>query len=67
MAADARFAPAEEPVAIALVDYAMQTGRRRAAARLLENFLAARGNAATPGSRLSALREALASQPDPAR
>ncbi len=53
---DANFSPAEESESVALVGYALATGRRRAAERLLENYL--RGASATrePGSQLAALR-----------
>lgn len=62
------FTPADETTAVALIEYGMQTSRRRTATRLLQNFLARPGSAVAPESRLAALREALqpalpASQP----
>jgi len=59
LALNSNFGPATEPDAIALVSYALETGRRRTAARLLDNHLklaAARGE---QGARLLALRERL--------
>jgi hypothetical protein len=58
------FAAADEPTAVALIDYALQTGRRRAAERLLDSFLKAHPGGAGP--RLKALRAALRPAPDPA-
>ena len=56
--ATGRFVPADEDIAVALADYALHAGRRRAAATLLEDFLRSpRG--ATPGARLAALQEKL--------
>lgn len=52
------FCAETEPHTIDLVSYALQTGRRRAAARLLENYLQRAGDAA-PGPHLLALRERL--------
>lgn len=57
LAADPRFAPASEPEVVTLVEYALQTGRRRGATQLLENFIAAAQ--AAPGPRLQALRTRL--------
>jgi hypothetical protein len=54
----AEFCAETEPHTIELVSYALQTGRRRAAARLLENYLQRIGDAA-PGQHLQALRERL--------
>jgi hypothetical protein len=59
LAAHAGFAPADEESMATLVEYALQAGRRRTGARLLENFLAAQGSGATPGPRLAALRTKL--------
>jgi hypothetical protein len=55
LAAAPEFAPADEPTAVAIIQYALQSGRRRAAAQLLENFLKREG-AAPAGPELSALR-----------
>lgn len=54
LAAVPSFAPAEETTAIALIDYAVQSGRRRAGATLLANYLAAQPAEQEP--RLAALR-----------
>jgi hypothetical protein len=59
LAAQAGFAPADEQSTATLVEYALQSGRRRTGARLLENFLTAQGSDATPGPRLNALRNRL--------
>lgn len=59
LAAQAGFAPADEQSTATLVEYALQSGRRRTGARLLENFLATQGSDATPGPRLNALRNRL--------
>lgn len=68
LATHAAFTSADEATAVTLIEYGMQTSRRRTATRLLHNFLARPGCTLTPGSRLAALREALqpaqpASQP----
>jgi len=52
------FAPAAEAEALALIRYAQQTGRRRAARQLLENFLGANA-AAPPSAQLLALKSAM--------
>jgi hypothetical protein len=59
LAAQPGFAPADEQSAATLIEYALQAGRRRTGAQLLENFLAAQGSGATPGPRLAALRTKL--------
>jgi hypothetical protein len=59
LAANASFAPADEPTAVALIGYALQTGRRRAAAQLLDNYLKGDGARGEPGPQLAALRKAL--------
>lgn len=53
LAAHAKFAPATEAEAVALIRYARQTGRRRTARQLLDNFM--NGNAA-PGPLLLQLK-----------
>jgi hypothetical protein len=58
------FTAADEPTAVALIDYALQSGRRRAAERLLDSFLKA--HQGSTGPRLAALRAALRPAPDPA-
>lgn len=58
LAAAPAFAPAAEAEAVQLVRYAQQTGRRRAARQLLDNFLGATG-APPPGEALLALRRTL--------
>jgi hypothetical protein len=50
------FAPAQEDDAIALVGYALDTGRRRTATRLLENYLKRLEPGSEPGPQLAALR-----------
>ncbi len=60
LAAAPGFSPADEPTAVAIIGYALQSGRRRAAGQLLENFLK-RDGAAAPGPELGALRAALQS------
>src|SRR5690606_9511872 len=59
LAADAQFAPADEPTTMALVTYAMQTGRRREAGRLVENFARALPAGGELGEKLTALRATL--------
>lgn len=56
---DAGFGALEEKDTIALVDYALATGRRRAAAQLLDNYLQRGGAQREPGPRLAALRTRL--------
>lgn len=56
------FCAETEPHTVELVSYALQTGRRRAAARLLENYLRRKGDTA-PGPQLLALRERLEAGP----
>lgn len=58
LAAAPAFAPATEVEALALVQYAQQTGRRRAARQLLDNYLATAG-AAPPGTALQGLKQQL--------
>ncbi len=60
LAAAPEFSPGDEATAVAIISYALQSGRRRAAAQLLENFLK-RDVAAAPGPDLSALRVKLQS------
>jgi hypothetical protein len=55
LAAAPNFAPAAEAEALVMIRYAQQTGRRRAARALLENFLGANG-AAAPSAAMQALR-----------
>ncbi len=64
-AAGGRFVPGEEATAVTLVDYALKTGRRRAAQGMLEDFLRSPAGAGPRGPRLSALCATLgvASQP----
>jgi len=52
------FAPATESDALTLIRYAQQTGRKRLALSLLDNYLGAAS--ATPGAELQALQAALA-------
>lgn len=59
LVADPAFSPAEESDSVALVDYALATGRRRAATRLLDNYLRRVGPGREPGPQLSALRARL--------
>lgn len=54
-AAGGRFVPAEEITAVTLADYALQTGRRRAAQGMLEDFLSSPAGAGPPGPRLASL------------
>ncbi len=56
---DANFSAAEESDSIALASYALATGRRRAAERLLENYLRGAGATREPGPQLAALRARL--------
>jgi hypothetical protein len=63
LAANADFAPADESTTLALADYALQTGRRRGATRMLENYLKA--SQAVPGARLEAMRAKLAAPVQP--
>jgi len=62
LAASQAFGPASEPDAVAIIGYALDTGRPRTAARLLENHLQHAGGG-EPGPRLLLLRERLR-QPD---
>lgn len=62
-AGGARFVPAKESTLVALADYALSTGRRRAAQGLLEDFLASPAGAGPPGPRLSSLCAALGIAP----
>lgn len=57
------FAPAEEATLIVVLEHALQAGRRRAAARLLENFLAGAQSGAPASGRLAALRERIGTPP----
>ena len=61
--ASGRFVPADETTAVALIDYALQTGRRRAAARLMDGYL--KVHQGGTGARLAALRDALRPAADP--
>lgn len=63
LAANAEFAPPDESTTLALADYALQTGRRRGATRMLENFLKA--SQAAPSARLDAMRAKLAAPVQP--
>ncbi|HWL62800.1 MAG TPA: hypothetical protein VNQ32_08385 [Steroidobacteraceae bacterium] len=54
-ASGGRFVPAEETTAVTLADYALQTGRRRAAQGMLEDFLSSPAGAGPPGPRLASL------------
>lgn len=54
-AAGGRFVPEKETTAVALVDYALSTGRRRAAQGMLEDFLGSPAGAGPPGPRLASL------------
>lgn len=63
LAANAEFAPPDEATTLALADYALQTGRRRGATRMLENFLKA--SQAAPSARLDAMRARLAAPVQP--
>ena len=63
LAATDSFAPATEPEAVALVNYAQHTGRRRVAQTLLDNYL----KAAPAGERSEALRALQTSLPGLAR
>lgn len=58
LASTPAFAPATEAEALVLIRYAQQTGRRRAARQLLENFLGA-NSAAQPSAQLLALKSAM--------
>jgi hypothetical protein len=55
LAAAPTFAPAAEAEALVMIRYAQQTGRRRAARTLLENYLGAKG-APAPSAAMQALR-----------
>lgn len=66
LSASASFSPADEATAVALVSYALQTGRRRAAAQLLDNYLNSEGAKGEPGPQLKALTQALRPQDTPA-
>lgn len=59
LAAHPDFAPAEETTAVTLIGYALQTGRRRAALQLLDNYLRGPGQKQPPGAALLALRDQL--------
>lgn len=59
LATNATFAPGDEPTAVALISYALQSGRRRAAMQLLDNYLRAAGTAQHAGPQLLALRSTL--------
>lgn len=61
LAAHPDFAPADEATAVTMIGYALQTGRRRAAAQLLDNYLRGPGQKQPPGEALQALREKLRS------
>lgn len=57
LALDAGFAPTDEASAVAIVEYAVQTGQRRTGVRLLENFIAALPEGAS--EQMKALRASL--------
>lgn len=59
LGASSAFTPDSEADAAALVSYALDTGRRRGAAQLLENFLRRPGAPTEPGPPLAALRARL--------
>jgi hypothetical protein len=59
LAAAPAFAPVEEAHTVALVDYALHTGRRRAAAQLFANYLRQDNAPREPGPQLAKLRAQL--------
>jgi len=59
LAASAEFCPSREEETVALSGYALDTGRRRTATRLLENYLKRLEPGRQPGQQLSALRARL--------
>lgn len=59
LAANSGFAPDDESAVEALAAYALRTGRRRAAIRLVENFMQALPAGSAPTPRLAQLRESL--------
>lgn len=63
LAAMPTFAPEQEADTIALVRYALQTGRKRLAATLLENFMATARSPSPPGAELLELRARLRNEP----
>jgi hypothetical protein len=63
LAVNADFAPPDEATTLALAEYALQTGRRRGATRMLENYLKASQSPAS--ERLDALRARLAAPVQP--
>jgi hypothetical protein len=56
LAVDAGFSATEEGQSVVLVGYALDTGRRRAATLLLDNYLQRGGAGRAPGPQLAALR-----------
>jgi hypothetical protein len=59
LALDSGFGAVEESDSVTLVDYALATGRRRAATQLLDNYLQRGGAEREPGTQLAALRARL--------
>lgn len=59
LAVSPEFGPSQEDDAIALTGYALDTGRRRTATRLLENYLKRLAPGREPGPQLAALRARL--------
>lgn len=59
LASAAEFRARSEAETASLVRYALETGRRRTASRLLENYLARAGDGFKPGTDLAALQERL--------
>ncbi|MEO6080839.1 MAG: hypothetical protein ABIQ86_13840 [Steroidobacteraceae bacterium] len=60
------FTPEQEGDAVAMIRYALQSGRKRLAATLLANFMGSSANASTPGPELLELRARLHNQPSEA-
>jgi hypothetical protein len=59
LALDTGFSAMEESDSVALVGYALATGRRRAATQLLDNYLQRGGAGSEPGPQLATLRARL--------
>jgi hypothetical protein len=59
LAADPGFSALEEKDSVSLVSYALDTGRRRAATQLLDNYLQRSGAGHAPGPQLAALQTRL--------
>lgn len=63
LATNVDFAPPDESTTLAMAEYALLTGRRRGATRMLENYVKA--SQAAPGARIEAMRAKLAAPVQP--